>query len=101
MTTQLENQRALPVIGPSVRFDELVLFDRVHSRVYNDEAIFEEEFQKIFSRRWVFIAHDSEVPNPGDDVARKIGRQPVIISRGLVSEVRIQKFQFAYEQARV
>ena len=76
MTTQLENQRALPVIGRSVRSYELVLADRVHSRVYNDEAIFEDELQKIFSRGWVFIAHDSEVPNPGDYVARKIGRQP-------------------------
>jgi fatty-acyl-CoA synthase len=87
---ELEDHRALRVSSEAVvRYDELVLPDRVHSRVYNDEAIFEEELQKIFYRGWVYIAHDSEVPKPGDYVARKIGRQPLIISRGKDGNVHV------------
>ena len=89
MTMELDDRRTLQVGPAPVRYDELVLDDRVHSQVYNDEAIFEEELRKIFYRGWVFIAHDSEVPKPGDYVARKIGRQPVIISRGEDGNVHV------------
>ena len=61
--------------------DELVHEDRVHRRVYTDPAIFEEELRRIFSRVWVFVGHESEVPYPGDYRTTLIGRQPVILSR--------------------
>lgn len=56
--------------------------DRVHSAIYTDPAIFEREMQKIFHATWVYLAHESEIPKPGDFVARTIGRQPVIVVRG-------------------
>jgi len=89
MEIEMEGVRTLGVARASARYDELVLPDRVHSRVYTDESIFDEELQKIWYRDWVFIAHDSEVPKPGDYIARKIGRQPLIITRGKDGAVHV------------
>jgi phenylpropionate dioxygenase-like ring-hydroxylating dioxygenase large terminal subunit len=56
--------------------------DRVNSEIYTSPAIFEREMQKIFYATWLYLAHESEIPKPGDFVSRTIGRQPVIIVRG-------------------
>ena len=32
--------------------------DRVHRRVYTDQAIFDAEMEKIWERTWVYCGHD-------------------------------------------
>jgi phenylpropionate dioxygenase-like ring-hydroxylating dioxygenase large terminal subunit len=39
------------------------------------------EIERIFSRKWVFLAHESEVPKAGDFVTRTLGNVPVIVVR--------------------
>lgn len=53
----------------------------VHSDVYASPEVFELEMEKIFHRGWVYVGHESEIPNPGDYVLRWIGRQSVILNR--------------------
>ena len=50
----------------------LVRADSVHRSVYTDRAIFDLEMDRIFGRTWVYVGHDSEVPEPGDYVTRTI-----------------------------
>jgi phenylpropionate dioxygenase-like ring-hydroxylating dioxygenase large terminal subunit len=54
---------------------------RVHTRAYTDHAIFETEMERIYSRTWVYVGHESEIPNPGDFKTTHIGLQPVIVTR--------------------
>lgn len=61
---------------------ELVRPDRVHGSVYTDPEVFELELARIFARTWVYVAHESEVAEPGFYKTARIGRQPVIVSRG-------------------
>lgn len=63
------------------RFDELVKEDAVHRSVYTDPAIFGQEMCRIYGRTWVFVAHESEVRNPGDFKTDEIAGQPIIVSR--------------------
>lgn len=49
--------------------------------IFGDETVFQAELERIFSRCWVFVAHESEIPNPGDYVLRRIGLDPVIVVR--------------------
>ena len=34
------------------------------AKVYNEPSIFELEAKKIFSKTWVFLAHETEIPWP-------------------------------------
>lgn len=55
--------------------------DRVAARVYTDPAIFDEEMEKIFYRTWIWVAHESEIPEAGSYKMANIGTQPVIVNR--------------------
>ena len=59
----------------------LIKDDRVHRSVYADPEIFELEMERIFARTWVYVGHDSQVPNPGDFYCTDIARQPVVMVR--------------------
>lgn len=50
--------------------------------VLNDEEIYQAELEKIFGKRWNYLAHESEIPNSGDYVLRYIGNDKFIVSRG-------------------
>ena len=54
---------------------------RVHRSAFLDEELFEFEMKHIFEANWVFLGHESQLPNPHDFITGYIGRQPVIISR--------------------
>ncbi|HVV08132.1 aromatic ring-hydroxylating oxygenase subunit alpha [Amycolatopsis sp.] len=62
--------------------DQLVRADAVHRDIYRDPAVFELEMTRIFKRTWVYLAHESEVAEPGDYVTRTVGREPVVLVRG-------------------
>ena len=59
----------------------LVQPDRVHRSVYTDPAIFELEMQHIFGATWIYVGHDSQVPNDGDYCTTGIARQPLLMVR--------------------
>lgn len=70
-------------------YDAFVKPDRVHSRLYTDPEIFDDEMDRIFHRGWVFVGHASEVAKPGDFRLKRIGRQPVIMVRDLAGQVHL------------
>jgi phenylpropionate dioxygenase-like ring-hydroxylating dioxygenase large terminal subunit len=67
----------------------LIKPDRVHGRLYSDPNLFEREFEEIWYKVWVYIGHESEVPNAGDFVRRQIGRQNVLMIRGSDGKIRV------------
>lgn len=65
------------VNGPASLFCD----GRVRSDAYRDAKVFDLEMDRIFGQSWVYVAHESEVPSPGDYKTTTIGRCPVIVSR--------------------
>lgn len=59
----------------------LVEDQRVHRRVYTDPEIFDLEMTRIWGKAWVFVGHDSMVPDPGDFITTTVGKQPVVMVR--------------------
>ena len=70
-------------------YRDLIQPDRVHGSLYTEPYVFEDELDKIFSRGWVFVAHDSELPNPGDYITRTVGRQHFLVVRGQDGAVNV------------
>jgi p-cumate 2,3-dioxygenase alpha subunit len=54
---------------------------RVHRSTFVDQEIFKQEKEKIFSKCWIYVGHESEIANPGDFVTRKVAGRAVIFSR--------------------
>ncbi len=69
--------------------DGLVREDRVHRTLYTEPGIFREEMARVLERTWVFVGHESEVPQAGDYRTTTIGRQPVILSRHTDGQVYV------------
>ena len=61
--------------------NDLIEPGRVHRNVYTDPDLFELEMDRIFGQAWIYVGHDSQIPNTGDFITTEIGRQPVILIR--------------------
>ena len=56
--------------------------DVLSGKIYTNPELFDLEMKKIFQGTWVYVAHESEIANPGDYKTTFIGNQPVIVTRG-------------------
>ena len=62
---------------------------RIPMFVYTDPGVYRLELERLFARTWLFVAHESELPNPGSFVVREMGEQSVIVGRGDDGVVRV------------
>ena len=61
----------------------------VSPRVFSDPEVHQAEQERIFTRCWLYVGHESQLPNPGDFVAGFMGEEPVIVCRGPDRQVRV------------
>jgi len=57
--------------------------------VFVDPGVYRRELEQVFGRQWLFVAHESEIPKPGDFVTRSMGEDPVLVARGADDIVRV------------
>ena len=84
-----------------IMLSKLVAEDRVHHSVYSDPAIFDLEMDRIFGRAWLLLGHDSQIPNPGDYITTRMGREPVIVTRHRDGAVQVLINRCAHRGAMV
>ena len=54
---------------------------RVARDIFTDPEIFELEMKHIFEGNWIYLAHESQIPNKNDYFTTYMGRQPIFIAR--------------------
>jgi benzoate/toluate 1,2-dioxygenase alpha subunit len=60
---------------------------RVSRDIFTDPELFELEMTHIFEGNWIYLAHESQIPNKNDYFTTHIGRQPVFIARNRSGEL--------------
>ncbi|MCM2551189.1 aromatic ring-hydroxylating oxygenase subunit alpha [Burkholderia glumae] len=75
--------------------------DRIAPSLYYDPQIFEAELERIFYKTWIWVAHESELPQPGDFRTTTIGRQPVIVVRDRTGTVNVLQNRCRHRGATV
>jgi phenylpropionate dioxygenase-like ring-hydroxylating dioxygenase large terminal subunit len=73
---------------PEYDWDELVQDDRVHRLLYTDPNIFAREMAQVFGGCWVYLAHESQIPNDNDFITTKLGLRPLIVTRDSNGKIR-------------
>lgn len=79
--------------GLAAKIDRMIEDDpengifRVRRSMFTDPELFELEMKYIFEGNWVYLAHESQIPNPNDYFTTYIGRQPVVITRDKTGEL--------------
>jgi p-cumate 2,3-dioxygenase alpha subunit len=75
--------------------EKYVIDDRVNSlfqvnrEVFTSEEILKREREEIFDKSWLYVGHDSEIPNKNDFQTRDVGGRSVIFNRDRNNEVRV------------
>ena len=74
-------------INSSVMDDANTGMFRVRRDIFTDPEFFELEMEHIFEGNWIYLAHESQIPNKNDYFTTNMGRQPIVISRSKTGEL--------------
>jgi p-cumate 2,3-dioxygenase subunit alpha len=83
MTTGLGEKVAVenPIVVDDPEHHEF----RVHRSAMTSPEIHRQEIARIFDHSWLYVGHESEIPQPGDFVRRPVAGRPVFMVRGVKS----------------
>ncbi|MDR5829350.1 Rieske 2Fe-2S domain-containing protein [Caballeronia sp. LP006] len=60
---------------------------RCRRDIFTNADLYELEMKHIFESNWVYLAHESQIPDNNDYYTTWIGRQPIVITRDKVGEL--------------
>ena len=55
--------------------------------MFTDPRLFELEMKHIFEGNWIYLAHESQIPDVNDYYTTQMGRQPIFIARNKDGEL--------------
>ena len=69
------------LLSTAVQDDKQAGIYRCRRDIFTHAGLFELEMKHIFENNWVYLAHESQIPNSNDYYTTWMGRQPIVITR--------------------
>jgi p-cumate 2,3-dioxygenase alpha subunit len=91
IVTLLNDQRTPADFFPSRLVDEDAERHRfrVHRSAMTSPQVYAAELANVFARCWLYAGHESEIPELGDYVRRRVGGRPIFLVRGAKSQCHL------------
>ena len=61
----------------------------ISREIFVDAEIYRRELEAVFTRAWLFVGHESQIPNPGDFYSSRMGEESVILCRDKKGAVHV------------
>jgi p-cumate 2,3-dioxygenase alpha subunit len=84
-TDTRQTSSAAAARSPLVVDDQNQQTFRVHRSAMTSPDVHRAEIERIFAHSWLYVGHESEIPNPGDFVRRPVAGRPLFMVRGAKS----------------
>ena len=61
----------------------------ISREIFTSQAIYEDELERIFTRSWLFVGHESQIAGPGDFILGRMGEESVILNRDRNGKIHV------------
>ena len=62
---------------------------QISREIFVNDEIYKKELERIFTRAWLFVGHESQIPNPGDFFVSSMSEESVILCRDREAKVHV------------
>ena len=62
---------------------------QISREIFVNDGIYREELERVFARSWLFVGHESQIPNPGDFFVSAMGEKSVILCRDRAGQIHV------------
>src|SRR6202453_4398636 len=71
--------------------DQMIDTDRgtISRDIFVSPEFYQEELERLFTRAWLFVGHESQIPNKGDFFTSRMGAESVILCRDHAGAVHV------------
>src|SRR5713226_10294810 len=61
----------------------------ISREIFVSDELYQQEQEQIYGRCWLFVGHESQVPNPGDYFVSSMGEESVILTRDRQNQLHV------------
>ena len=61
----------------------------ISREIFVNTDIYQQELERVFARTWLYIGHESQIPNPNDFFISRMGEESVILTRDRQGEIHV------------